>query len=667
MKEVKEQILALRKALHDHNYRYYVLDDPIISDYEFDQSIRELANLEKQYPEYHDPNSPTLRVGGGVTKDFPTLVHEFPMYSLDNAYSQQELLDWEKRVQKGLGTDEVSYTCELKYDGVSISLTYDCGVLERAVTRGDGTQGDDVTQNIRTIPTVPLELRGDFKERFAVRGEIILPIDGFNKMNEQRIVEGEEPYRNPRNTASGSLKLQDSKLVALRPLQCFLYQMIANRTLFSTQIESLQAAHDLGFNVPKYHTLAPNIDEVIRFITHWEKERTNLPYEIDGVVVKVNDIAQQDELGYTSKSPRWAIAYKFKAASTYATLESVQFQVGRTGAITPVAILNPVVLGGTVVKRASLHNADQIEKLDLYYGDSVAIEKGGEIIPKIISAESSKRSTDAKKVRYITHCPDCKTELVRMAGEADHYCPNNNGCPTQIIGRIQHFISRKAMNIYGLGNETIELLYYQGLLISYADLYTLTYEKLIPLERMADKSVQNILDAIDKSKTIPFERVLFGLGIRYVGQTVAKKLAISFGSIDALAKANFDTLVQVDEIGIRIAESVVEFFDSLSNIQIIDRLKTYGLQLKSQLNNFKPLSNKLEGQSFVISGVFSSHTRDEIKTLVENHGGKVSSSLSSKTSFLLAGENMGPKKRIKADHLGIVVIDETVFLSMIST
>ena len=667
MKEVKEQILALRKALHDHNYRYYVLDDPIISDYEFDQSIRELANLEKQYPEYHDPNSPTLRVGGGVTKDFPTLVHEFPMYSLDNAYSQQELLDWEKRVQKGLGTDEVSYTCELKYDGASISLTYDRGVLERAVTRGDGTQGDDVTQNIRTIPTVPLELRGDFKERFAVRGEIILPIDGFNKMNEQRIVEGEEPYRNPRNTASGSLKLQDSKLVALRPLQCFLYQMIANRTLFSTQIESLQAAHDLGFNVPKYHTLAPNIDEVIRFITHWEKERTNLPYEIDGVVVKVNDIAQQDELGYTSKSPRWAIAYKFKAASTYATLESVQFQVGRTGAITPVAILNPVVLGGTVVKRASLHNADQIEKLDLYYGDSVAIEKGGEIIPKIISAESSKRSTDAKKVHYITHCPDCKTELVRMAGEADHYCPNNDGCPTQIIGRIQHFISRKAMNIYGLGDETIELLYHQGLLISYADLYTLTYEKLIPLERMAEKSVQNILDAIDKSKTIPFERVLFGLGIRYVGQTVAKKLAISFGSIDALAKANFDTLVQVDEIGIRIAESVVEFFDSLSNIQIIDRLKTYGLQFKSQLNNFKTLSNKLEGQSFVISGVFSSHTRDEIKTLVEDHGGKVSSSLSSKTSFLLAGENMGPKKRIKADHLGIVVIDETIFLSMIST
>ena len=546
-------------------------------------------------------------------------------------------------------------------------MTYDRGVLERAVTRGDGTQGDDVTQNIRTIPTVPLEIRGDFKERFSVRGEIILPIEGFNKMNEQRIVQGEEPYRNPRNTASGSLKLQDSKLVAARPLQCFLYQMIADRKLFSTQIESLQAAHNLGFNVPKHHTLAPKIEEVIRFITHWEKERTNLPYEIDGVVVKVNDIAQQDELGYTSKSPRWAIAYKFKAESTYAILESVQFQVGRTGAITPVAILNPVVLGGTVVKRASLHNADQIEKLDLYYGDSVAIEKGGEIIPKIISAESSKRSTDAKKVRYITHCPDCKTELVRMAGEADHYCPNNNGCPTQIIGRIQHFISRKAMNIYGLGNETIELLYHQGLLVSYADLYTLTYEKLIPLERMADKSVQNILDAIDKSKTIPFERVLFGLGIRYVGQTVAKKLAISFGSIDNLSKANLDTLVQVDEIGTRIAESVVEFFDSLSNIQIIDRLKTYGLQFKSQLNNFKPLSNKLEGQSFVISGVFSSHTRDEIKTLVENHGGKVSSSLSSKTSFLLAGENMGPKKRIKADHLGIVVIDETVFLSMIST
>ena len=666
MKEYKQQILALRKALHDHNYRYYVLDDPIISDYEFDQSLRKLAALEKQYPEYHDPNSPSLRVGGGVTKDFPTVVHEFPMYSLDNAYSKQELLDWEKRVQKGLGTDKVSYTCELKYDGASISLTYDRGVLERAVTRGDGSQGDDVTQNIRTIPTVPLELRGDFKERFAIRGEIILPIDGFNKMNEKRIAEGEEPYRNPRNTASGSLKLQDSTLVAARPLQCFLYQMIANRTLFSTQIESLQAAYNMGFHVPEHHTLAPKIEDVIRFITHWDKERTNLPYEIDGVVVKVNDIAQQDELGYTSKSPRWAIAYKFKAESTYATLESVQFQVGRTGAITPVAILNPVVLGGTVVKRASLHNADQIEKLNLFYQDSVAIEKGGEIIPKITSVESSKRSADAKKVYYITHCPDCKTELVRMAGEADHYCPNNDRCPTQIIGRIQHFISRKAMNVYGLGNETIELLYHQGLLMSCADLYTLTYDQLILLERMADKSVQNILDAIDQSKTVPFERVLFGLGIRYVGQTVAKKLALSFGSIDALAKANLDTLTQVDEIGIRIAESVVEFFSSLSNIQIIDRLKTCGLQLESQLNHFKPLSNKLYGQSFVISGVFSLHSRDEIKALVENHGGKVSSSLSSKTSFLLAGENMGPKKRIKADDIGIIVIDEAAFLSMIS-
>ena len=666
MKEVKEQILALRKALHDHNYRYYVLDDPIISDYEFDQSLRKLAALEKQYPEYHDPNSPSLRVGGGVTKDFPTVVHEFPMYSLDNAYSKQELLDWEKRVQKGLGTDEVSYTCELKYDGASISLTYDRGVLERAVTRGDGTQGDDVTQNIRTIPTVPLELREDFKERFAIRGEIILPIEGFNKMNEKRIAEGEEPYRNPRNTASGSLKLQDSTLVAARPLQCFLYQMIADRTLFSTQIESLQAAHNLGFNVPEHHTLASTIDDVIRFITHWNTERKNLPYEIDGVVVKVNDIAQQDELGYTSKSPRWAIAYKFKAESTYATLESVQFQVGRTGVITPVAMLSPVILGGTVVKRASLHNSDQIEKLDLYYGDSVVIEKGGEIIPKITFVESNKRSEDAKKVQYITHCPDCKTELVRMAGEADHYCPNNDGCPTQIIGVIQHFISRKAMNVYGLGNETIELLFHKGLLTSYADLYTLTYDQLIPLERMADKSVQNILDAINQSKTVPFERVLFGLGIRYVGQTVAKKLAISFGSIDALAKANLNTLIQVDEIGKRIAESVIEFFSSLSNIQIIDRLKKYGLQLESQLNHLEPVSNKLDGQSFVISGVFSSYSRDEIKALVEENGGKISSSLSSKTSFLLAGENMGPKKRIKAYDLGIVIIDETTFLSMIS-
>ena len=667
MKQIREHVLALRKALHDHNYRYYVLDDPIISDYEFDQKLRELADLEKQYPEFFDPNSPTLRVGGTINKNFPTITHEFPMYSLDNAYNEQELCDWEKRIQKRLGTDAVTYTCELKFDGVSISLTYENGMLEQAVTRGDGTQGDEVTQNIRTIPTVPLQLRGDFTDRFAIRGEIVLPIDGFNKMNEERVALGEEPYRNPRNTASGTLKLQNSSMVAKRPLQCFLYQMIADRSLFSTQLESLQTARKLGFHVPEHYTLASSIDEVMHFISHWEKERSNLPFEIDGIVIKVNNISQQDELGYTSKSPRWAIAYKFKAESTYAILESVQFQVGRTGAITPVAVLDPVVLGGTVVKRASLHNADQIEKLDLYYGDSVAIEKGGEIIPKITSVDRNKRSIEAKKVLYASHCPDCQTELIRIEGEADHYCPNHEGCPTQIVGRIQHFISRKAMNIYGLGSETIEMLYQQRLIVSYADLYALTYDQLIPLERMADKSVQNILDAIEESKKVPFERLLFALGIRYVGQTVAKKLAYHFGSIDALAKADVDTLVEVEEIGSRIAESVVDFFTSLTNIQIIDQLKMYGLQFESKLCEHQPISNTLSGQSFVISGVFSSYSRDEIKKLVEDHGGKISGSLSSKTTYLLAGENMGPKKRIKAVELGISIIDEVSFLSMISS
>lgn len=665
MKDIGAHIGALRKALHDHNYRYYVLDDPMISDYEFDQKLRELSDLEQQYPEYHDPNSPTLRVGGTVSKHFPTVTHEFPMFSLDNAYSKQELFDWEKRIHKRLGTEALTYTCELKFDGVSISLTYDNGVLVQAVTRGDGVQGDEVTTNVRTIPTVPLQLQGDFRNRFSIRGEIVLPIDGFQKMNDERIAEGEEPYRNPRNTASGTLKLQDSSLVARRPLQCFLYQMIADQSLFDTQLESLQAAHAWGFHVPEHYRLASSIDEVMDYISHWETNRVDLPFEIDGIVIKVNDISQQEELGYTSKSPRWAIAYKFKAESTHALLKSVQFQVGRTGAITPVAILDPVVLGGTVVQRASLHNADQIQKLDLYYGDAVAIEKGGEIIPKITAVDLTKRKPQAKKVLYASHCPDCQTELIRVEGEADHYCPNHHACPTQRMGRIQHFISRKAMNIYGLGNETIALLYQQGLLVSYADLYALTYAQLIPLERMADKSVKNLLHAIEESKKIPFERLLFALGIRYVGQTVAKKLAFHFGSIDALAKANFDQLHAVDEIGARIAESVVDFFGDLANIQIIDRLQMSGLQFESKSDRPQLASNRLSGQSFVISGVFHSHSRDELKSLIETHGGKHVSALSSKTSFLLAGEQMGPKKKIKADELGISIIDESTFLSMI--
>lgn len=662
---MEQRIKALRKQLHEHNHAYYVLDQPTISDYEFDMLLRELIDLEKAHPEYYDPNSPTIRVGGAVTKKFPTVVHDHPMYSLDNAYDFSELQDWENRIQKVLGEAAVSYSCELKYDGASISLTYEDGVLVRAVTRGDGVQGDEVTQNVKTIPTVPLKLRSGFAKRFDIRGEIILPLAGFEAMNAERRAKGEPPYMNPRNTASGSLKLQDSSLVAQRQLQCFLYQIITGENVFSTQIEGLQTAIDWGFHVPKHFKHAKDLHEVLAFIQYWDSHRSELPYEIDGVVIKVNEIRAQEQLGFTSKSPRWAIAYKFKAERVYTTLNSVDYQVGRTGAITPVANLEPVLLGGTIVKRASLHNADQIEKLDLYLGDTVGVEKGGEIIPKITEVNTDKRVFHAQKIHYITHCPDCQTTLVRDEGEAQHYCPNVVGCPTQITGRIQHFISRKAMDIDGLGSETVVLMYKQGLLRSYADLYSMTASQLLPLERMAEKSVSNVLQAIENSKSVPFERVLFALGIRYVGQTVAKKLARHFGSIEAIAKADEESLVAVDEIGTRIAQSVNAFFANPVHMEVISRLKQHGLQLAINDSDSDTQSNKLKGMVFVVSGVFERYGRDELKELIDHHGGKVTGSLSSKTDYLVAGANMGPAKKDKAEKLGIPIISEDTFTEMI--
>ncbi|APY07451.1 DNA ligase (NAD(+)) LigA [Winogradskyella sp. J14-2] len=660
----QQKIQSLRDELRQHNYNYYILDNPTISDYEFDMKLKELQALEEAHPEFYDENSPTKRVGGTVTKNFNTVVHDFRMYSLDNSYSKEDLMDWEKRIKKMVDGD-VQYTCELKYDGASMNLTYENGKLVRAVTRGDGVQGDEVTANVKTINTVPLQLKGDYPERFDIRGEIILPIEGFLKMNEERIANDEEPYRNPRNTASGSLKLQDSAEVAKRPLECFLYSIKGNNLNISTQFEGLEKAREWGFKVPQEAKLVSSIDEVLEYVNYWDEHRHNLPYEIDGVVVKVNSLYQQDELGYTAKAPRWAMAYKFKAEQVSTRLNEITYQVGRTGAITPVANLEPVQLAGTIVKRASLHNADQIEKLDIRERDEVFVEKGGEIIPKIIAVDLAKRPEDSKPTIYVTHCPECQTELIRPEGEAKHYCPNYNGCPPQIVGRIQHYISRKAMDIEGLGGETVALLVKEGLISNYADLYELTVEQVIPLERMAAKSAENLVKGIEASKQIPFERVLFALGIRYVGETVAKKLAKHYKSIDALMFASVLDLVTVDEIGERIAESVVEFFSSEENKIIVERLKDYGVQLEISAEKLANQTEKLKGQTFVVSGVFESVSRNELKKLIEDNGGKVSSSISSKTSYLVAGDKMGPSKRLKAESLGVTMLSEQEFLSIL--
>lgn len=661
---IKDQIETLRLELRQHNYNYYVLDKPIISDYEFDIKLKELQDLETKYPEFFDANSPTQRVGGGITKNFETVAHENRMYSLDNSYSKEDLLDWETRIKK-MVDGVVEYVCELKYDGASMNLTYEKGQLVRAVTRGDGFQGDDVTTNVKTIKSVPLKLKGDYPEKFEIRGEIILPIAGFNKMNQERIEIGEEPYRNPRNTASGSLKLQDSSEVAKRPLECLLYSIKGNNLNTATQFESLKTARDWGFKVPLEAKLAKSIDEVLEFINHWDLHRHELPYEIDGVVIKVNSLYQQEELGYTAKAPRWAMAYKFKAEQVSTKLNSITYQVGRTGAITPVANLEPVELAGTTVKRASLHNADQIEKLDIRVGDEVFVEKGGEIIPKIIGVDLSKRDVNSEPTKYIDSCPECDTLLVRNEGEAQHYCPNYNGCKPQIIGRIQHFISRKAMDIEGLGGETVALLVNADLISNYADLYELTVDQVIPLERMAQKSAENLVNGVELSKNIPFERVLYALGIRYVGETVAKKLAKHYKSIDGIASASMEDLINVDEIGDKIAESVVAFFQSEENKMIIERLKEFGVQLEISAEKLANQTEKLKNLTFVVSGVFSQVSRNELKQLIENNGGRVSSSISAKTNYLVAGENMGPSKKQKAESLDIPILNEEEFLQKI--
>ena len=663
---IQETIQALRNELNQHNYNYYVLDNATISDYDFDIKLKELQDLENKYPEFFDDNSPTQRVGGTVTKNFKTIPHQFRMYSLDNSYSKDDLLDWETRIQRVLGNVDLQYTCELKYDGASISITYENGKLVQALTRGDGFQGDEVTNNIKTIKSIPLQLKENYPDKFDIRGEIILPYAGFEKMNQELIEIGETPYSNPRNTASGSLKLQDSAEVAKRPLECLLYSVTGNNLPFSTQYEGLESARKWGFKVPNEAKLVNNMQEVFDFIDYWDVHRHKLLYETDGVVVKVNSIQHQQELGYTAKSPRWAIAYKFKSEQVSTKLKSITYQVGRTGAITPVANLEPVQLAGTIVKRASLHNADQIEKLDIRINDTVFVEKGGEIIPKIIAVDLDKRPENSEPTKYITHCPECQTELVRNEGEANHYCPNFYGCPPQIIGRIQHYISRKAMDIEGLGGETVALLFNNGLVHNYADLYELTVEQILPLERMAQKSAENLVNGVQKSKEIPFESVLFALGIRFVGETVAKKLAKHYKNIDALSQASLMELILVDEIGERIARSVIEFFENEENKKIIERLKSYGVQFQI-VEKFNPdATEKFIGKTFVVSGVFTQFSRDELKKTIEDNGGKVGSSISAKTDFVVAGDNMGPAKLEKANKLNIPILSEEDFINKLN-
>lgn len=665
MNKEAEKINQLRAVLHQHNYNYYILDAPTINDFEFDTLLQSLIDLETKHPEFFDPNSPSQRVGGGVTKNFRNHTHKFPMYSLSNSYSKEEIEQWETRIQKVLGDQEVTYTCELKYDGASISLTYKNGVLLHGVTRGDGTQGDDVTQNLKTIPTIPLKLRGDYPDFFEIRGEIILPIKGFQAMNEERVKAGEDPYMNPRNTASGSLKTQDSALVAKRPLECFLYALAGENLKIKSQIEGLKQARLWGFKVPETAIEAKNLNEVFDYLDHWEKKRNELPYEIDGVVIKVNSFDQQSELGFTAKAPRWAIAYKFQAEEATTKLISVNYQIGRTGAVTPVANLEAVLLSGTTVKRASLHNADQIQKLELRIGDAVLVQKGGEIIPKIVGVDANSRAPIEDKINFITHCPECETLLTRIEGEAQHYCPNQAGCPPQIIGKIQHFISRKAMDIDGLGSETVALLYHNGLVKNVADLYDLSVDDLLPLDRMAEKSVENLVKGLAQSKNKPFSKVLFGLGIRFVGETVAKKLAAAFGSIDELIAADTDALLSVDEIGERIAQSLQAYFLNPSNVDLINRLKINGLQFELEK---KSLSSDLilKDKKFVVSGVFKTISREQLKEKIEFFGGTVGSSISTKTDFVVAGEGMGPSKKIKADQLDIPILSEEGFLRMIS-
>jgi DNA ligase (NAD+) len=665
--EAKAQVEALSAELKQHNYNYYVLAQPSISDQDFDFKLKELAALEKHYPELLDPTSPTQRVGGEITKEFQTVKHQWPMLSLGNTYNEQDLLDFDQRIQKAIGTN-FEYVVELKFDGLSISLAYENGKLIRAVTRGDGTQGDEVTNNIKTIHAIPHHLKpGNYPEQFEIRGEVFMHKKAFERLNQERLDNGEVTYANPRNFASGTVKLQDSAEVAKRPLDCFLYFFYAHKNQFKTHWESLQTVKTWGFPVCEHTALCSNIQQVLEFIKIWETERFKLSYDIDGIVLKVNSFAQQEELGFTAKSPRWAISYKYKAASAQTILESVGYQVGRTGAVTPVAHLKPVLLAGTTVKRATLHNANEIARLNLYEGDTVYVEKGGEIIPKITGVNEALRNADAKPIVYATNCPRCNTFLVRKEGEAAYYCPNDEGCPPQIVGKIQHFIGRKAMNIDGLGDETIESFYKKGFLYHIGDLYELDQhiDKLRTLERFGEKSITNMIHGIEKSKEMPFEKVLFGLGIRFVGETVARKLARYFKTIEALQQATFEELILVDEIGDRIAESLIEYFTVPQHLEQIEKLKKAGLQfaVKEEVNELQ--SEKLSGKSFIISGVFDQFSREELKQMIELNGGKILGSISAKLNYLVAGENMGPAKLKKAQKLNIPMISEQELLQMI--
>lgn len=660
-----EQIEKLRKELEEHNYNYYVLSSPTISDYDFDMKLKALEKLEQEHPEFQDPNSPTQRVGSDINQEFSQVKHRYPMLSLGNSYSKEELQEFDARIRK-LITEPFEYVCELKFDGASISLVYEQGQLVRAITRGDGEKGDNVTSNARTIRSIPLHLKGsDYPASFEVRGEVLLPFQVFTELNKAREEAGEQLYANPRNTASGSLKMQNSAEVAKRKLDAYFYYVLGENLSEDGHYETLQKAKEWGFKISEHTKECANMEEVIDFINYWDKARFNLPVATDGIVIKVNSRRLQNNLGFTAKSPRWAIAYKFTAEQVSTILESVSYQVGRTGAVTPVANLSPVLLAGTTVKRASLHNADIIEKLDLHLNDVVFVEKGGEIIPKIVGVDDSARHPMADKVRFIEQCPECGTALIRRDGEAAHYCPNEAGCPPQIKGKIEHFISRKAMDIDGLGQETIELLFNQGLVKNSADLYQLKAEQLIPLERMGEKSAERILKSLEKSKEIPFERVLFALGIRFVGETVAKKLANKLVDIDTISSSTYEELIDIDEIGGKIAESIQSYFQDEENLKLVAALKDQGLQFKLNESRLEGRTKKLEGLSIVISGTFEKHSRDELKKMIEQHGGKNVGSISKNTSYLLGGNNVGPSKMQKVEKLGIPIISEEEFLKMI--
>ncbi|PBQ33503.1 DNA ligase (NAD(+)) LigA [Sphingobacteriaceae bacterium] len=668
----EKRIHALSSEIEQHNHNYYLLDNPTISDFDFDKLLEELIALEKEFPEFLFPNSPSQRVGGTITKTFASVKHKYPMLSLSNSYSEDDLLEFDRRVRDGLGMQlggsfegQVDYVCELKFDGLSISLTYENGHLTQAITRGDGEKGDDVTTNARTIKSIPLKLKGGYPANFEIRGEIFMPRPVFDNINKEREEIGEAPLANPRNAASGTMKAQDSAFVAKRKLDCFLYNVLGDDLPFQSHYENMQAAHSWGFKVSKDAKLCHGISKVLEFIHHWDVERHKLPYDTDGVVIKVNDYRSQKNLGFTAKSPRWAIAYKFKAEQVSTELLDITYQVGRTGAITPVANLKPVALGGTTVKRASLHNADIIEKLDVRIGDQVFVEKGGEIIPKIIGVDLSKRKSTSTKTEYITTCPECSATLQRQEGEANHFCPNEATCPPQVKGKMEHFVGRRAMNIDSLGAETIDQLYKAGLVKTIADLYDLKKEQLLSLERMAEKSAQNLLDGLEASKQVPFERVLYSIGIRHVGETTAKKIAKKVKSLDVLMSSTKEELLHIDEVGGIIAESIAEFFMNEDNRKIIDCLKAAGLQFELSEEQQQGGSEKLKDLTFVISGVFTNHSRDQLKEMIEANGGKNSGSISGKTSYLLAGDNMGPEKLKKAEKLGVKIISEEEFVGMI--